>query len=194
MAMTGGDKLMAYLAKIDAGLASAGSAPSVRVGFLEGSTEADGTSIPMIAAVNEFGGTIQREAGTVTVYRKVAASGTHFLRNGRFVKRKESNWSETHAHGAYTITIPPRPFFRNAIKAHGKEWGKNMGASLKENRFDAAKALVSMGQLIKRQIQQSIRDTNSPPNAPSTIRRKGFNKPLIDTGTMWNSVDYEVST
>ena len=69
-----------------------------------------------------------------------------------------------------------------------------MGASLKENRFDAAKALVSMGQLIKRQIQQSIKDTNSPPNAPSTIRRKGFNKPLIDTGTMWNSVDYEVST
>lgn len=48
----GGDKLAAALKKISA---KASKAASVQVGFLEGSTEPDGTSIPMIAALNEFG-------------------------------------------------------------------------------------------------------------------------------------------
>ena len=30
------------------------------------------------------------------------------------------------------------------------------------------------------------------PNAPSTIARKGHDKPLIDTGTLKASIDYEV--
>ncbi len=48
----GGDKLAAALAKISKGV----SQPAVlRVGFLAGGTYPDGTSIPMVAAVNEFG-------------------------------------------------------------------------------------------------------------------------------------------
>jgi hypothetical protein len=49
-----------------------------------------------------------------------------------------------------------------------------------------------MGTVIKDQIVQSIVSTNSPPNAPSTVRRKGFDKPLIDTGVMQRSVDFVV--
>ncbi len=193
-ALSGGEKLMAALKEINAHLASAGSDPSVRVGFLEGSTYPDGTSVPMVAAVQEFGGTIRREPGTVTVYRKVAASVTHFLRNGRFVKKREANFSSTHDTPAYSITIPPRPYFRNMIRANGREWGAAMAKLLKANEFDAGKVLGLMGQLIKGQLQQSIRDLVSPPLAASTIRRKGFTKPLIDTGHMLNSVDYEVTT
>lgn len=50
--MTGGDKLQAYLRGAAQRL---GRAPMTRVGFLEGSTEKDGTSTPMVAFVNEFG-------------------------------------------------------------------------------------------------------------------------------------------
>jgi hypothetical protein len=50
--LKGGEKLQAYLAELAAKL---GSAKTLRVGFLEGSTEADGTSIPMIAAVQNWG-------------------------------------------------------------------------------------------------------------------------------------------
>lgn len=190
-ALTGGEKLMAYLKTIDTKVGASDGGYGIRVGFLEGVTYPDGTSLPMIAAQNEFGGTIQREAGTITVYRKVAASGTHFLRNGRFVKRREANFSTTHAVGAYSITILPRPYFRTMIKEKGPTWGPDIAKLLKANDFDAIKVLGLMGVLIKRQLQESIRNWTTPPNAPSTIARKGFNDPLIDTGYMVSRVDYE---
>lgn len=192
--VSGGEKLQAYLAQIAGNLASAGSAPSVQVGFLEGSTYPDGTSVPTIAALNEFGGTIQKPPGHVTVYRKMNKAGTHFLRNGRFVKRSEANFSSTHATPGHAITIPPRPYFRRMIKANGPSWGPDIGKLLVANKFDTAKVLGLMGTLIKGQLQDSIVNFTTPRNAPSTIARKGFDKPLIDTGHMLNSVDFEVST
>lgn len=48
-----------------------------------------------------------------------------------------------------------------------------------------------MGDGIRGQLQTSIRDWTTPPNSPDTIAKKGFNKPLIDTSHMLNSVDYD---
>ncbi|MCJ2126664.1 hypothetical protein [Methylobacterium sp. J-077] len=53
----GGEKLEAILKGMAAKL-STGSA--VRVGFLEGSTYPDGTSTPMVAAIQEFGSPAQK--------------------------------------------------------------------------------------------------------------------------------------
>ena len=50
--MSGGVEFRAVLTKLAAKLQKPGT---VRIGFLEGSTEPDGTSIPMIAAIQEFG-------------------------------------------------------------------------------------------------------------------------------------------
>jgi hypothetical protein len=50
--ITGGARLDAYLRRIAEGV---GAPKAVRAGFLEGSTEADGTSLPMVAALNEWG-------------------------------------------------------------------------------------------------------------------------------------------
>lgn len=191
--MSGGEKLQAYLQQIASNLAAAGTQPHVRVGFLEGSIYPDGTPVAQIAAQNEWGATIQREPSTVTIYRLPKAGGG-YLRKGRFVKRSlKKAVASTHAVGAYEITIPPRPFFRNMIKAKAPGWGDDIAKLLKSTAFDVRRVLDQMGERIKGQLQQSIRDTDSPPNAPSTVAKKGFNKPLIDTGFMWNQVDYEVS-
>lgn len=48
----GGDKLDAYLREMSKKVTSAAT---VSVGFPEGSTESDGTSTPMVAAIQEFG-------------------------------------------------------------------------------------------------------------------------------------------
>lgn len=88
---------------------------------------------------------------------------------------------------------PPRPFFRNMLDTKAKAWGEQTGKVLKAADFDAKVTLGRMGELIKGQLQGSIRDLTSPPLAPSTVRAKGFAKPLIDTGHMLNSVDYEVT-
>jgi hypothetical protein len=50
--LSGGDKLETRLREIAAGLARGAT---LRVGFLEGSTYPDGTSVPMVAALQEFG-------------------------------------------------------------------------------------------------------------------------------------------
>ena len=52
--------------------------------------------------------------------------------------------------------------------------------------------LSSLGvEYVKGLIQEQIINTNEPPNAPSTIKRKGFNAPLRDTHLMLNSVRYQ---
>ncbi len=52
VAFTGGDKLVAKLAEI---AQSVSKASSVEIGFLDGATYPDGTSVPLVAAMNEFG-------------------------------------------------------------------------------------------------------------------------------------------
>lgn len=95
--------------------------------------------------------------------------------------------------GAPAAGIPPRPFFRNMIAAKSPEWPDAIASLLREHNYDLAKVFALAGEAIAGQLRQSIIDTNSPPLAPSTIARKGFAKPLVDTGHMLQSVDYRVS-
>lgn len=91
-------------------------------------------------------------------------------------------------------TQPPRPFFRRMIAKYSGEWAAAIAGLLQANDLDAVKALDLAGAAIAGQLRQSIVDLVSPPLAPSTIRRKGFSKPLVDSGVMLNSVDHEVNT
>lgn len=200
---SGGERIAQRLREIAARL---DQPAKLRVGFLSSARYPDGKSVAYIAAIQEFGATINRGAGNVTVFRKLNAAGTGFLRGGRFVKRRQSNFATTHAHGPYTITIPPRPFFRAMIAKHKSEWAPMIAKLLKPSGFDPAVVLRKMGETITGELQQSILDLTSPPLAPSTIRKKssgrvtrlagvlGPEKPLIDSGVMWNSADYEVIT
>jgi hypothetical protein len=231
--VTGGDKLQAHLKALAGNLASAGSAPSVSIGFLEGGSYPNGgPSIALVAAVNEFGGHIEREPNDPDegkgqiIYRSLSkrylkelASGvvergaffdkygaTGYLKQGRFVKAGKANLETKHYVGAYVINIPPRPYFRNMIKANAPTWGAAMAKLLVATKFNATRTLRVMGELIEGQLKQSILDLRDPTLAPSTIAKKsrgkvsalakaigGPAKPLIDTRIMFNSVHYQVN-
>lgn len=94
--------------------------------------------------------------------------------------------------GAPRAGIPPRPFFRNMIADKQGEWPAAVGELLVQNDYDVRAALDQAGFAIAGQLRQSIQQTDSPPLAASTIARKGHDKPLIDTGHLYNSVDHEV--
>lgn len=94
--------------------------------------------------------------------------------------------------GAPSRNIPPRPFFRNMVADKSREWPSALRAALKAADYDAEKALGVVGEGIAGQLRQSIVDTNDPPLSSVTIKRKGFDKPLVDTGHMLNSIDKEV--
>jgi len=91
-----------------------------------------------------------------------------------------------------TSRAPPRPAIRNMIREKSSTWSASAAAILKHTNNDVPRTLQLLGEGIKGQWQQSIRDLWSPPLAQSTVDRKGFDKPLIETGHMLNSVGVEV--
>ena len=97
-----------------------------------------------------------------------------------------------HNYGAPAAGIPPRPFFSNVVAKGKKKWGNALVTLLKDNDFDARRALELMGEGIRGEIQNEINNGSFAPLKPATVRRKGFDKPLIDTGHMVNSVDSEI--
>lgn len=132
---------------------------------------------------NKFQAELQRMAGAV---RSADFVKVGFLARARYPDGKPvAMIAAIHNFGKW-------PFFSNMIAKKSPEWGPAAGALLVANGYDAAKTLDQVGQAIEGQLRQEIRDTVSPGNAPSTIRRKGFDKPLIETAHMFNSVDHEV--
>ena len=185
----GGDKAKSFIGRIVQKFT--GEDPVLKVGFLENAKYPDGTSVAMVAMINEFGATINREAGQVTIYRQMNKAGTGFLRKGRFVSKSKANFASTHAHDAYQINIPPRPFFRTMIAKNQSSWGPATAKLLKQG-MKPSTALETTGEVIAGQLRESITAMKTPPNAPSTIRKKGFDDPLIDSGYMLSRVDFEV--
>ena len=88
---------------------------------------------------------------------------------------------------------PPRPFFRDMIRKESPSWGPKLARLIKYSG-SGTEALKLLGEDMAGALKQSIMETMDPPNAPSTAARKKFkyNKPLVDTGHMANSVGYEV--
>lgn len=144
--LRGGVKLQRALAELTAKLDTPGS---VKIGFLAGARYPNGTSVAMVAAIQEY--------------------------------------------GAPRAGIPSRPFFRNTIAAKQGEWPAAIAGLLKSTDYDTRRTLELIGEAIKGQIQQGIRDFVGVPLKPATIKHKGHAKQLVETGHMLNSVAYEVN-
>ena len=56
----------------------------------------------------------------------------------------------------------------------------------------AEEILKSIGLKVKDLMQAEIIEGNFAPNAASTVRRKKSSRPLIDTGRMRQSVNYQI--
>jgi hypothetical protein len=187
-AFSGGAALEAKLREI---ADKFGKANTVNVGFLEGATYPNGIPVALIAATNEYGGTVTVPAHDVTINRNLKKNG-EFANDGKFVKANKANFSTTHHVDEYTVTIPARPFFRSMIQKNKGEWPADLGKIIKAANYDSTVALGRLGKHVAEQLQESIRDFSEPGNAKSTIAKKGFDKPLVDSDHMLNTVDSEV--
>lgn len=88
--------------------------------------------------------------------------------------------------------IPPRPFMRLSIEKNNKNWLNFTKKGLLKNNLEIKKTINQLGLLMVGDIQKEITDLKTPPNAESTIRKKGSSNPLIDTGLMRNSIKHKV--
>lgn len=148
--LRGGEKLRAHLDKIAKNL---GTAKAVEAGYLGGTTE-NGASLPMIAAIQEYG--------------------------------------TTQAGKNHSVTIPARPFMRTTAAEKQNVWCANLAQSLKNNDCNAQKSLAEVGEIMIGDIEMAVRDWADPPNAPATVKKKGFNKPLVDKGDLLKKADFNV--
>lgn len=88
--------------------------------------------------------------------------------------------------------IPPRPFMRHTIAVNQPDWNEAFHAALKAVDFHSLPALQGFGELVQMQIKNSIETWSAPMNSPTTVKLKGFNNPLIETGYMLDHVKVKV--
>lgn len=189
--VSGGGTGAAALQKIGAQLAKT---PLVRVGFLEGSVNSQGISIPMIAAIQEFGAP------------RAKIPPRPFFRT--MIAKHKAEWGPEFA----ALMKAMRP---NVLKRVFTGWSAEK---------DQIKALHLMGQRMAEELQQSIRDLHAPPLSPVTLMLRWMRwkkpalkvtgktvgeaaarvaagkssagvsiKPLIDRGDLIKAVAFEVS-
>ncbi len=168
--VSGGTKLAGVLRHI----ADQGQFTEVNVGFLDGATYPDGTPVAQVAAWNNF--------------------------------------------GAPGVGIPARPFFTQMVQENDPQWGEAFAGALKMADGDPDRALELMGVKIAGQLRDAIEQINAPTNSPVTdLLKQRFpkggqtfsdvqqaradvaggetapaGKPLVWTGQMLNSVNFEV--
>ena len=93
-----------------------------------------------------------------------------------------------------TSTAPSRPFLRMSVDENEDKINTTCGRELESLKSGgtAETILRRVGALGVRLVQEKIGSGSFEPNAESTIRKKGSDKPLIDTGRMRQSVKYVI--
>lgn len=91
-----------------------------------------------------------------------------------------------------TQTIPVRAFFRTTVSNQKNNWVLST-TNLMKIHNNPKKVMGLMGEHMKGQIVQSINTWTDPPNAPLTVKKKGFNAPLRETGLLSRTISYEVN-
>lgn len=101
----------------------------------------------------------------------------------------------TTAEGRHYPRIPARPFMTFAMEI----WQKVFPKLLKEYMPMYMSGMMSidglftvLGEKAKEAVQQAIREGDYAPLSPKTVLAKGSSVPLIDTGTMIESVTFEI--
>ncbi len=119
-----------------------------------------------------------------------------------------------HEHGCPVMRIPARPVIEPALAApEAREemtaaMGEAIAAAMDGDSPAVTAALEKAGKAGVDAIQAYIDAGVPPPNSPVTVsggwiynriaktgvpvKGKGFNKPLVDTGQLYNDFDYEI--
>jgi phage gpG-like protein len=100
-----------------------------------------------------------------------------------------------HEFGAPAGGIPQRSFIRGTVDDKAAEIRALQQAQAQRilrGDVDTPTALEQVGVKVAGWVQQRIAQGIEPPNAASTVERKGSSKPLVDTGQLRSSITSKV--
>lgn len=83
--------------------------------------------------------------------------------------------------------IPARPWLDKGAETGAKDYLETIREGVADG-LDAKRIMAQVGLEAEGAIKKYITDLRTPPNKPSTIRKKGSSNPLIDSGNMRASV------
>jgi len=186
----GADDIKRELEKLLAGL----DVPGVTVGIHSDEADPPEGQINMatLGAVHEYGADINHPGGTNYGYKSKHAALKGQI---RFMKKGEGFMvlGQTKPH---LIKIPARPWLSPGFESGFQEYVAIMQEGIIEatEGGDIMDSMNRLGVIAVGKVQQYMTQLKSPPNAPSTIKKKGSSNPLINEGLMRSSVNYQLAT
>lgn len=162
----------------------------VTIGIHEdaGNVESNDLTMAGLGAIHEFGADIDHPGGTSYGFASKAAAERNEV---RFLKDGQG-YASLGATGPHKINIPARPWLSPGVESGNAEYVRIIEQSLRDGEL-MSEALERVGQVAVGFVQKYIVDLRTPPNAPSTIKKKGSSNPLISSGAMRQSVTFKVT-
>jgi hypothetical protein len=91
--------------------------------------------------------------------------------------------------------VPERSYLRSTMAEQNKKLKamiKKLSDKVAIGRIDKKQALGLLGEFLVTAFRNKIQEGVPPPNDPKTIKRKGSEHTLIDTGQMRDTLDWEI--
>lgn len=104
-----------------------------------------------------------------------------------FFDAENTRKAAANEYGVVDENVPERSFMRPVFKQAQGRAMRRFAGTLSRSLANPKAAMLVVGDVVREQIQQNIEDWPAD-NAPATVRKKGFNKGLIETGDMHNAV------
>jgi hypothetical protein len=148
-----------------------------------------GLTTAQLAAVHEFGATVNHPGGTP--YKLVDGKAV-------FLSKMGPHTAGTKFTKPHTIKIPPRSFLRGAVDENIDAIWAQVDAAIAgivDGKWNAQVAAERVALFVHGRVVKRMSDGLSPPLKASTIRRKTVGgktgeKPLIDTGGLKASITW----
>ena len=150
--------------------------------------------------------TVTRDSGLLDRITSVARSATSKIEVGYFGNEQHKPSITSGSTGNISIKdlaaihelglgVPKRAFVGPALSKNRLKYIKYIGKQLTpiiRRRQTMNQAWQTLGMIAVGDIQEYMVTASFTPLAPSTIKRKGSSKPLIDTGQMRQAITYRV--
>ena len=90
--------------------------------------------------------------------------------------------------------VPERPFIRQTIANNITKYNRmrrDLLSAIILGKITVDKAIAVLGEALQADVVATINNWQDPPNSEVTIFLKGSSQPLVDTGTMKQSIHWE---
>lgn len=140
------------------------------------------------------GNVVVNDAAWRRIYNLVTRSKETSVRIGVF-DGEMAEIAAIHEYGAPGANIPARPFMRQALEKNRPQLVSlqaTIAKALIEGRIDALRAAQILGVWGVGVMKASIVDGSFAPLAESTVKAKGSDQPLIESGQLRRSIAFRV--